>query len=310
MNRSIDYLGIDVAKAKLDVQVGRSCRQIPNNPKGFTQIRALVERSKSPLRVVCEASGPYHLRLLEYLQSHGVEVCLVNPRQVRDFARSQGLLAKTDKLDAGVLVDFARAYQPRVAQVLPAYWKPLADLVDRRHELQAMITAESNRLEQPLSSEVLKLIRAHLRQLRAQLHVVEKACSKLLAQHPELKQRLKQLTLTQGVGKITALGLLATIPELGTLNRQQVAALSGTAPFNRDSGTLRGKRTIWGGRAKARKVLYMAALVASRHNPLLKPIYQRLIAHGKKPLLALVALMRKLVVHLNSSLKPLIHNPS
>ena len=310
MKSTIDYLAIDVSKAKLDVQVGSACPQIPNNPKGFAQIRALLKRSQPALRVVCEASGPYHLKLLEHLQSHGVEVCLVNPRQVRDFARSQGRLAKTDKLDARVLVDFARAHQPRPTPPLPAYWKPLADLVDRRQELTSMITAETNRLEQPLSPEVLRLVRAHLRQLRSQLQSVQKACTKLVAEHPELRQRLEQLTLTQGVGQITALALLAAIPELGTLNRQQVAALSGTAPLNRDSGTLRGQRTIWGGRAKARKALYMAALVASRFNPFLKPFYQRLIANGKKPLVALTALMRKLVIHLNSSLKSLAHTSS
>ena len=247
--------------------------------------------------------------LMGSLQKAAVTVSVVNPGQVRHFAKAKGILAKSDKIDAKVLVEYAQAIKPRPTPPLPDYWHRLVELMQRRSVLVEMTTAEKNRLAQNPSPAIAKWIGAHLRQILAQVKQVEQACRQLLTQNPELEQKCQCLIQVKGVGLITALSLLASMPELGTLSRTQVAALSGTAPLNRDSGQMRGVRTTWGARVNARCALYMAALVASRSNPVLAPVYNRLVANGKKPKVALVALMRKLVIYLNSLLKPLVLQP-
>lgn len=305
MNGQNDYIGIDIAKAHLDIHMAGKTRQIPNNPKGFAALRRSLQNSSSLPTVICEASGTYHQALVDYLHQHQIPVAVVNPRQVRDFARAKGLLAKTDKIDARVLVDYGRAFNPSLTEPLPEYWQELRDLVDRRENLKTMIVAEKNRLATAQRPQIKKLIKAHLRQIQTQINQIEIMIKDLSDKNPPLKMRVEILTQTKGVGFITSACLLADMPELGQLNRAQVASLSGTAPLNRDSGTIRGRRITWGGRSKARSALYMAALVASRYNPVLKHIYQKLIARGKKPKVALVALMRKLIIYLNSQLKSL-----
>jgi transposase len=305
MNGQTDYIGIDVAKAKLDIRMAGKDRQIPNNPKGFAALRRSIQKAPVLPTVICEASGSYHQALVDYLHKHQIPVSVVNPRQVRDFARAKGLLAKTDKIDARVLVDYACAIKPSLTHPLPEYWQQLRDLVDRRENLKTMLVAEKNRLATAGRPQISKLIKQHIRQIQNQITQIEKMIKELSSNHPPLKERVDILTQTQGVGFITAACLLADMPELGQLNRSEVAGLSGTAPLNRDSGTIRGQRITWGGRSKARSALYMAALVASRYNPVLKAVYQKLIARGKRPKVALVALMRKLIIYLNSQLKSL-----
>lgn len=298
------YIGIDVSKAKLDVDLHSKVIEVSNDSKGFTVLKKSLSKFKEPVHIIMEASGPYHLPLVAWLQGRNITVSVVNPRQVRDFAKSKGQLAKTDRIDARMLSQYGQERQPKATAALPECWQLLAGLVDRREQLQSMITAESNRLEHQLP-QVARLLRAHLRQLKSQLVQVEGQLKALLSEYPGLKCRHDVMIQVLGVGTITALGLLASVPELGTLNRAQAATLTGTAPLNRDSGTWRGHRTTWGGRSKARKSLYMASVVASRHNPQMRAFYQRLISQGKRPKVALVAIMRKLVIYLNSLLKPL-----
>jgi len=301
MSQSLCHLGVDVSKATLDLHhLGKSW-QVPNNPQGFAKLIAYLK--KHPARVVCEASGPYHLPLVLALQKTHREVCVVNPRQVRDFAKSRGILAKTDILDARVLTLYADSKPPRTTAALPPEQLLLAAWVDRRQQLVDQHTAESNRTEPCLPKAVAKHLRDSIRLLERRIAQVEKKIQQLLAACPQLNQKVQRLQSVKGVGAITAVAVVAAIPELGSLNRGQVAALTGTAPFNRDSGTLKGKRTTWGGRSKVRSALFMAAFCASRHNPVLKALYQRLRLNGKPHKVALTALMRRLAVHLNSLLK-------
>jgi len=304
MKQSKDYLGIDVSKEQLYCQLGSKSFLVANHSKGFAQLLAQLKTHPGPLQLICEATGPYHLALVAAIQKARLAISVVNPRQVRDFARAKGILAKTDRIDAKVLCSYAEAMSPAPTAQLPAAWHQLSELIHRRTVLIDMITAEKNRLAQNPSPTIAKLLTTHLRQLQKQLKAIEESCQQLLKQHQELHDKCHRLTQVKGVGLITALSLLASMPELGSLSRNQAAALSGTAPLNCDSGQFRGPRSTWGGRAAVRRALYMAALVASRHNPILKSFYQRLIAAGKKPKVALTAVMRKLVIFLNSSLKP------
>jgi transposase len=300
MNNPVDYLGIDVSKDRLDVHFQGKALSVPNRPEGFAQLR---DRFGSQAHWLCEASGPYHLPLLAYAQQHGLAISVLNPRQVRDFARAQGILAKTDALDARVLAHYGRLFQPAPTLPLPAGWADLAALIALRLQLLDMATAQKNRLAQHPHPFSAKLLRAHLRQLQAHLLRVQRQLDQLVCSHPDLQAKCQRLTQVKGVGTITALSLLAALPELGSLSRTQLAALSGTAPLNRDSGQGRGHRSTWGGRAHARRALYMAALVASRRNPVLAEVYRRLRSNGKCPKVALTALMRKLAIHLNSLLR-------
>lgn len=301
MSQPLCHLGVDVSKATLDLHHPGKSWQVPNSPRGFRQL--ITHLKKHPARVVCEASGPYHLPLVLALQKAHLEVCVVNPRQVRDFAKSRGILAKTDTIDARVLTLYADSCPPRPTAALPPEQLLLAAWVDRRQQLLAQHTAESNRTEPCLPSDVLSHLRAHLRFIERQIAQAEKKIQQLLANCPQLHQKVQCLQSVKGVGIQTAVAVVAAIPELGSLNRGQVAALTGTAPLNRDSGTLKGKRTTWGGRSKVRTALFMAAFSASRHNPVLKPLYQRLRLKGKPHKVALTALMRRLAIHLNSLLK-------
>lgn len=309
MNPSADYLGIDVSKNYLDCHWQGKNLQVPHTPKGWAHLRSLTASASDPVRWICEASGPYHLPLVAFAQQHGIDICVVNPRQVRDFARAKGILAKTDQLDARVLVDYGQALHPRRTGALPACWSSLTALMSYRCSLMGSLTAEKNRMAQHLPTTVLSCIRAHLRHLQRLLTKIDQQLDALVRSEPLLWQRYEKLTTVSGVGRVTALALLAGMPELGSLSRAAVAALSGTAPLNRDSGQRRGARITWGGRSQVRSALYMAALVASRHNTVLKEFYNRLIANGKKPKLALTALMRKLIVYLNASLKNLSPQP-
>ena len=229
-------------------------------------------------------------------------MAVVNPRQVRDFARATGKLAKTDALDAEVLAHFAEAVRPPVRPLRDTDTQMLNSLVARRHQVMTILVSEKNRLGTAVSA-VRPRIEAHIDWLERELDDLDKSLRQTIRQSPVWREKDDLLRTVPGVGRQVSLALLAYLPELGTLDRRQVAALVGVAPFNRDSGILRGKRTVWGGRARIRAALYMGTLVASRRNPVIRDFYQRLLASGKPKKLALTACMRKLLVILNSMLK-------
>ena len=297
------YVGIDVSKHWLDVGIrpaGRAER-LANDEAG---IEAVVVQlgAVAPERIVLEASGGLELPLVAALAAAALPVVVVNPRQVRDFARATGRLAKTDALDAQVLAHFAEAVRPELRPLPDAETQALRDLVARRRQLVAMLVAERQR-RRAARAAVRPGIEAHiawLQQARAQLDD-QLQTSVQLSPHWRAQDQL--LRSVPGVGPQLARTLLAQLPELGQLDRRRIAALVGVAPYNRDSGQWRGQRRIWGGRASVRAALYMSALVASRHNPVIRDFYQRLLARGKPKKSALTACMRKLLVILNAILK-------
>jgi len=303
---SLVYVGMDVAKATLDLHASSpssaQSRQFANRLAGH---RALVRwlRTLGPAHVVCEASGGYERSVVTALQQVPIAVSVVNPRPVRDFARAQGRLAKTDRLDAQVLAQFGQHLQPAATPALSAAQRQLAELVARRQQVQQLRNAEHNRLEHTTHPAVRRQLQRHLVGLDRQREQLEAWITELVQAEPSLAHKVARLCAVVGVGSITAVVLLATMPELGALNRRQAAALIGVAPFNRDSGPRRGHRLIGGGRSVARRALYMAALVAAFANPRFQAFYQRLIAAGKAPKVALVAVMRKLIILLNQLLK-------
>lgn len=309
MSESLVYVGMDIAKATLDLCARTTPRpqsqQFANDRLGQ---RALVRwlQKLGPVHVVCEATGGYERAVVAALQTAGQVVSVVNARQVRDFARAQGRLAKTDRLNAAVLADYGRCLQPLASAVPSAAQRQLAELVTRRQQIQQLRTAEHNRLEHATHPAVRRQVQRHVATLARQLEQLDAWLTDLVRADEPLAHKVARRCLVVGVGRITALILLATVPELGTLNRRQAAALVGVAPFNRDSGPRRGHRQISGGRAAARRALYMAGLVAAFANPRLKPFYHRLVATGKAPKVALVAVMRKLIILLNH----ILHDPT
>ena len=260
-----------------------------------------------PALVLLEATGGLELPLVAALAAAALPVVVVNPRQVRDFAKATGTLAKTDTLDAGVLAHFADAVRPEVRPLKDAETQVLNSLTARRRQVMTMLVSEKNRLGAAVGAvsprAVSPRIEAHIAWLEQELSDLDKGLRQTLRRSPVWREKDDLLRTVPGVGEQISLTLLANLPELGTLNRRQIAALVGVAPYNRDSGALRGKRAVWGGRSRVRAVLYMGALVASRHNPAIRDFYQRLLAAGKPKKVALVASMRKLLVILNGMLK-------
>ena len=297
------YVGIDVAKAQVDVAVRPTGQRwvVSFDETGVGELVSQME-DLSPALVLLEASGGLELPLVAALAAAALPVVVVNPRQVRDFARATGTLAKTDALDAAVLAHFAEAVRPPVRPLRDAETQALNSLTARRHQVMIMLVSEKNRLSSATIA-VRPRIEAHIAWLERELDDLDEGLRQTLRQSPVWREKEDLLRTVPGVGERLSLTLLAYLPELGTLDRRKIAALVGVAPFNRDSGTLRGKRTVWGGRARIRAVLYMGALVASRHNPVIRDFYQRLLAAGKPKKLALIACMRKLLVILNSMLK-------
>ena len=353
------YVGIDVAKARLDVAIRPSGdrREIPNGEAGIAELVKEMQQL-NPAALVLEASGGLELPLVVALAAASLPVVVVNPRQARDFAKATGKLAKTDSLDAAVLAHFAEALRPTVRtlpdaetrllnslilwmrrswltsprlsvlrygcndetgcrrfpmrlprdyqmqQVIETHLPHLSrsQLVARRQQVMAMLVAERNRLSSAVIT-VRPRIETHIAWLKQELDDLDQTLRRTLRQSPLWREKDDLLRSVPGVGDQTSATLLACLPELGALDRRQIAALVGVAPFNRDSGALRGKRTVWGGRARVRTSLYMAAMVASRFNPVIRDFYQRLLAAGKPKKLALTACMRKLLIILNSMLK-------
>ena len=302
MEQQENYVGIDVAKAGMDIAVCPSDKSwaISNDD---AEIRQLVSRLKTlePDIVLPEASGGLELPLVAALAVEELPV-VVNPRQVQDFARATGKLAKTDTLDAAVLAHFTEAVRPPVRPSRDAETQLLNSLVAHRHQLVTMLVSEKNRLR-GASHSVRPSIQSHITWLEQELSDLDKDLRKTLRSSPVWREKDDLLRSVPGVGEQISLSLLAYLPELGTLDRKRIAALVGVAPFNRDSGPRPGKRSVWGGRARVRAALYMGALTASRCNPVIRDFYQRLLAAGKPKKVALTACMRKLLVILNSILK-------
>jgi transposase len=303
MKQTKVYVGIDVAKAHLDLAWEQVCCRLSNDARGH---RALVERLaqlSASVHVICEASGGYERGLVLALAQAQIDCSLVQASRVRQYARACGLLAKTDAIDAQLLARFGEAIAPRPTKALPPAQEQLRQLEGQRRHLVRLLGAEQNRRAQLSDKTLLRLSTSLLAQLRKQIAQIEALLAALIEQSEALSAKARKLTQVVGVGSRTATLLLAQMPELGQLNRREVAALAGLAPFNRDSGSLHGKRTIFGGRRAVRCGLYMAALVAAHRNPILRCFYQRLRAAGKPPKLALTATMRKLLIVLNSTLK-------
>ena len=296
------FVGIDVSKDRLDVALRPSAERwaVANDDAG---IATLVDRLRAltPALIVLEATGGLELPLTGALAA-GLPVVVVNPRQVRDFAKATGQLAKTDALDAAVLAQFAEAVRPALRPLPDAAMQELSALLARRRQLLEMRTAEQNRLGMALPP-VRKGIRAHIAWLERHLAQTDDDLARAIRESPVWRERDDLLRSTPGVGPVLARTLLASLPELGTLNRKQIAALVGVAPLNRDSGTLRGRRSVWGGRAHVRAALYMSALAATRHNPIIRTFYKRLCAAGKAKKVALTACMHKLLLILNAMVK-------
>lgn len=300
MTAAAIFIGIDVSKSRLDVaqipkakswSVNNDAQSIGDLVKGLGELK--------PTLVVLEATGGYESLLTAALLTAHLPTAAVNPRRVRDFARSKNRLAKTDTIDAQLLAEFGEAVRPRTQALPDAALQALSGLVRRRQQLVEMVTAERNRALLAAGA-VRKDINVHIRWLEKRLHGLERDLDQAIRATPAWQERDKLIRQEKGAGPVLSMTLLTDLPELGQLNRKQIAALVGVAPFNRDSGSFRGKRKIWGGRAKVRAVLYMAALVASRHNPAIQPFYERLLAAGKSKKVALVACMRKLLIRLNA----------
>jgi transposase len=301
----ITWIGIDVAKDTLDVawhhddQIRRLSSK--NTREGLAQLLRQLPPAEQA-RVVVEATGGYERRLVAALWEAGYPVAVVNPRQVRDFAKALGILAKTDRIDAVVLARFGQQVQPRILDKSPAQQAELAQLVARRRQLIELRTMESNRLQQATARAACKSIRQVLETLDKQVAKIEAEITSLLESHDDWQAKIQVLSSTPGIGQVASATLVAELPELGRLNRQAISALVGVAPFNDDSGTHRGKRRIIGGRASVRQVLYMAALSARRCNPVIHAFAERLAAQGKPAKVVLTACMRKLLVILNTML--------
>jgi len=304
MKQSVVYIGIDVAKAHLDVAWAQTVRRLPNQRSGHAALIRWIKQSTTPVQLICEASGGYEQALLESLEKSAVKVTLVQAVRVRQYARASGILAKTDKIDAKVLAAFGSAIKPQPMSPRSVEQKRLRQYEAQRRHLSRILVAEENRLAQLSCAQLRTLSRSLMSKIKNQIETLDRRIGELIAQDQTLWEKAQKLTAISGVGARTAALLLAQMPELGQLNRRQAAALAGLAPFNHDSGSIRGKRAIFGGRRALRSGLYMAALSAARFNPILSRFYQRLRAKGKPHKLALTAVMRKLLLALNHSLKP------
>ena len=303
MKEEVVYVGVDVAKAHLDVAWEQGSWRVTNDGRGRNALVQRLTPSADSVQVICEASGGYERGLIQALQRGGIKVSLVQATRVRQYARASGVLAKTDSIDAQVLWRFGQAIRPQVTAAPRPHQAKLREFESQRRHLSVLLVAEQNRSAQLTDKTLLRLSKRLLTQIQKQIAQIDLLLQQLIAQSEELSAKAQKLTAVRGVGPRTAALLLAQMPELGELNRREAAALAGLAPFNRDSGSVRGKRAIFGGRRAVRCGLYMAALVATRHNPILAQFYQRLRTAGKPPKLALTATMRKLLIALNTALK-------
>lgn len=304
MKQSSSYwIGLDVSKKLLDVSI-RPTQEFFTEENTESGISALLNRLKAlqPKRIVLEATGGFEIPVVAALADAGLAVVVVNPRQIRDFARATGKLAKTDRIDAAVLAHFAEAICPEIRPLPDKQTAQLSDLLARRRQIIQMMVAEKNRLGSA-TRPICKGIEAHIRWLEKQLEQIDINLEAMIRNSPLWRGHEDLLRSVPGVGPVLSRTLLAELPELGKLNHKEISALVGLAPFNRDSGALRGKRTIFGGRASVRTALYMGTLAGMRYNPKLKCFYERLRKAGKPAKVAITACMHKLVIILNAIIK-------
>lgn len=290
------YIGVDVAKETLEFHGAGIDRNISNKSKAVDK---LLKRLPVGAHVVCEATGAYQRTLVRGCHEAKINISVVNPRQVRRFAQASGHLAKTDGIDAMVLMEFGQKHHPRLTLPLPPSLEKLQGFLARRQQVLEMLTQEKNRLQQLDDAVLRRLIRASILQLEKQLHHIESIVEEIRKEDLQIQAKFRRITEPKGIGPITALCLIAWMPELGSIEDNQAAALAGLAPYNDDSGHYRGKRRIFGGRSMVRSVLYMAAVAAITHNPILKAFYNRLRSKSKPPKVALTAVMRKLIILVN-----------
>ena len=299
------FVGIDVSKAVLDIAVAPTGEtwSVQNSAEGMQELVSRLQAMR-PLLIVLEASGGLERRAMAGLAGAALPVVAVNPRQVRDFAKATGQIAKTDAIDAAVLALFADKIRPPIRLLKDEATQELEALVVRRRQVVDMITAEKNRLlAAPPSKRVRTAIGRTIKHLQLQLEDIDRDLDDAVRGSPAWREKEDLLRSVPGVGKVLSRTLLSLLPELGTLGNKEAAALVGVAPLNHDSGTLRGRRFVWGGRAHVRAVLYMSALVATRFNPIIRAFHSRLIASGKLPKVAIIACMRKLLTILNAMLR-------
>ncbi len=305
--RVLRWVGVDVSKATLDVHVRPTGEQwsAANDEAGIQKLVKRV-RAAQPEQIVIEATGGYELAVAGALGAAALPVVVVNPRQVRDFAKATGQLAKTDRLDAAILARFAEQVRPEPRPLTTEAQQELHALIARRRQVIEMLTAEKYRYAQALgpgAPRVRKRVQAHIKFLTRELDIADEELGTLVRESPVWRARDDLLQSAPGVGPILSQTMLAALPELGTLDRKAIAALVGVAPLNRDSGKFRGRRTVHGGRAPVRAVLFMGTLAAVRHNPPIRVFYQRLLAAGKPKKVALTACMRKLLIILNAMMR-------
>lgn len=301
-NTLIVHVGLDVAKLSLQLHIKGRFYSLSNNPKGHVQLLKLL-RTQPGAHLVCEATGGYEEPVVRLLHAADLPVSVLEAGRVRHFARAQGLRAKTDPIDAAVLSDYGRAFQPAPTLPVSPRLEQLANLAQRRRQLIDLKSAERNHLEHYGDPFRLRQARQLAKLLEKQIAQCDQAIVELVSQDPHLARQAQRLQAIPGVGPVVSVTLLAEMPELGKLNKQTAAALAGVAPYNHDSGSQQNARRCAGGRKTVRTALYMATLSAVRYDPILKAFYQRLLAAGKKPLVAMTACMRKLIILINHLLK-------
>lgn len=298
------FVGIDVSKDKFDVDSS-------NLPKGKTfayttaglkQFLLSLKDSETPL-ICLEATGGIERELVRTLQEEGYPAAVINPRQIRDFARASNQLAKTDQIDARVIAQFAEKMQPRISPTLTISQQKLRDLTARRRQLASMLVQEKNRLGSTPDQEIRKMIEKVIKLYEKQLETIQQKQQRLIEEDEQAQTKARIIESVPGLGPATVSVLISELPELGNLNRQQIARLVGVAPTNRDSGTMRGKRTTGGGRTAIRNALFMPTVVAKQYNPTIKTFYDRLVENGKPKMVAIIASMRKLLTILNTMIK-------
>jgi len=299
MSKDKTFIGIDVSKKQLDVAVRPSGETVsfPNSNQGVQQLLKFVQKNE-PHLIVLEATGGLEGYAASFLATHGFSVAVVNPRQVRDFAKATGRLAKTDTIDANILAHFAEAINPEARPLKDQEAKLMESLVARRRQILDMITAENNRLFTS-PPETRDNIGKHIDWLKKSLDEIDDDTQRMIEKSSLWRAKDKLFQSVPGVGRVASMSLIVHLPELGTLNRRKIASLVGVAPHNCDSGNIKGRRAIWGGRAPLRSVIYMATLRATRCNPVIQAFYQRLLARGKPKKVALTACIRKLLTILN-----------
>jgi transposase len=304
MSVSRVYLGVDVSKVTIDCRIADQVFSITNDKTGFAKLDTRLRPfTTHGVHVICEATGGYQNKLVAHLHSREIAVSVVNPRQVRDFARSRNILAKTDRIDAQVLADFGAANSPAPTAPAPAHLQRLTALLSARDHSVAQRATEKTRLAQIEDAWLCAQTERVIRFLTREIEKTEAQIKALCAKHDDLQRKADRLQEAAGVGWYSAVGLLGYMPELGTLSRGAVAKLAGLAPLNHDSGQYRGQRHISGGRPAVRRLLYLASLAAIRKNSILRAFFEKLRKNGKAGKLALTAVARKLLILLNSALK-------